>query len=76
VMERVKAINSDISQVNIGLTEITRNPSNLVEYIHPLELEGFETAAPSDYLWFTQRVSYKDPCEEFKEAFKKMKQKE
>jgi len=73
VMDRVTAINPDISQVNIGLTEITREPSNLGEYLEPLELEGFKPVLPADYLWFTQRVSYKDPCEEFKATFKKMK---
>jgi uncharacterized iron-regulated protein len=76
VMDRVRSINPDISQVNIGLTEITRDPSSLGEYLQPLELEGFEPVLPAGYLWFTQRVSYKDPCEEFKTAFKKMKQKE
>lgn len=76
VMDRVRSINPDISQVNIGLTEITRDPSSLGEYLQPLELEGFEPVLPADYLWFTQRVSYKDPCEEFKAAFKEMKQKE
>lgn len=75
VMDRVRAINPDISQVNIGLTEITRDTSDLGAYLHPLELEGFEPVLPADYLWFTQRVSYKDPCEEFKAALKKMKQK-
>jgi uncharacterized iron-regulated protein len=75
VMDRVTAINPEISQMNIGLTEITREPSNLGEYLEPLELEGFEPVLPADYLWFTQRVSYKDPCEEFKASLKKMKQK-
>lgn len=76
VMDRVRAINPDISQVNIGLTEITRNPSDLGQYLQPLELEGFEPMLPADYLWFTQRVSYKDPCKEFKAKFDQMKQKE
>jgi uncharacterized iron-regulated protein len=74
VMDRVRAINPNISQVNIALTEITRTPSELGEYMQPLELEGFDPVLPADYLWFTQRVSYKDPCEEFKAAFEKMKQ--
>ncbi|MBU0972460.1 MAG: ChaN family lipoprotein [Proteobacteria bacterium] len=76
VMDRVRALNPDISQVDIGLTEITRAPSDFADYLRPLELEGFEPTAPSDYLWFTQRVSYADPCEEFKASLKKMKQKE
>jgi uncharacterized iron-regulated protein len=73
VMERVKALNPDISQVNIALTEINIDPSDLVEYLQPLELEGFEPLLPADFLWFTQRVSYKDPCEEFKTSLKSMK---
>ena len=79
VMDRVTALNPDISQINIALTEITIDSSDLGEYLQPLELEGFEPVPPADFLWFTQRVSYKDPCEKFKASFKsleKMKQKE
>ncbi|MCP3944212.1 MAG: ChaN family lipoprotein [Desulfobacteraceae bacterium] len=75
VMDRVSAINPDISQVNIGLTEITIDPSELEDYMQPLELKGFDPRKPSDYLWFTQRVSYENPCEKFKASFKEMKQK-
>ena len=39
----------------------------------PLELEGFKRTPPSDYIWFTQRVSYDDPCDEFKETLEKMR---
>ena len=46
----------------------------ILGYNQTLELEGFEPTLPADYLWFTQRVSYKDPCEEFKAVFKKMTQ--
>lgn len=73
VMDRVKAMNPDISQVNIALTEITIAPSDLGEYLQPLELEGFEPVLPANFLWFTQRVSYKNPCEEFKASFKSLK---
>lgn len=75
VMDRVKALNPELTQINIGMTEITRDTSGLADYLHPLELEGFEPVPPSDYIWFTQRVSYKDPCEEFKASLKKMKKK-
>ncbi|OQY50690.1 MAG: hypothetical protein B6230_05980 [Desulfobacteraceae bacterium 4572_89] len=76
VMDRVKAMDPDISQTNIGITEINQTPSSLDDYLHPLDLEGFDPVSSSDYLWFTQRVSYKDPCEEFKASFKKIKKKE
>lgn len=73
VIDRVKKINKTIKQVNIALSEISVNPSDLMEYALPLDLEGFKKAPPADYLWFTQRVSYADPCEEFKKSLQKMK---
>jgi len=76
VIDRVKALNPELTQINIGMTEITRDPSDLADYLNPLELEGFEPVPPSDYIWFTQRVSFQDPCEEFKASLKKMKKKE
>lgn len=73
VINRVAAIDRTISQVNIALREISVNPSELLDYILPLELEGFKKVPPADFLWFTQRVSYSDPCEEFKKSLQKMK---
>ena len=75
VVNRVTAIDKTIKQINIALREISIKPSGLLEYIQPLELEGFEKVPPADYLWFTQRVSYTDPCEEFKKSLQKMKMK-
>jgi len=75
VIDRVTAINKTIKQVNIALREISIKPSDLSEYLLPLDLEGFAKVPPADYLWFTQRVSYTDPCEEFKKSLEKMKRK-
>jgi len=75
VINRVTAIDNTIKQVNIALREISVQPSELSEYLMPLDLAGFEKAPPADYLWFTQRVSYADPCEEFKKSLQKMKKK-
>ncbi|WP_299978771.1 ChaN family lipoprotein [Desulfobacula sp.] len=75
VINRVMAIDNTIKQVNIALREISVNPSDSSEYLMPLDLEGFEKVPPADYLWFTQRVSYADPCEEFKKSLQKMKRK-
>ena len=75
VMDRVKALDPDLSQTNIGITEIAQNPSGLKDYLHPLDVQGYEPVPASDWLWFTQRVSYGDPCEEFKKSFRKMKKK-
>ncbi|MCP3873062.1 MAG: ChaN family lipoprotein [Desulfobacteraceae bacterium] len=74
VIDRVNAIDDSIKQTNIALKEISVAPSTLEEYSLPLDLEGFEKMPPASYLWFTQRVSYTDPCEEFKKTLKKMKQ--
>jgi uncharacterized iron-regulated protein len=73
VINRVAAIDNTIKQVNVSLREISVTPSPLLDYMAPLVLEGFKTVPPADYLWFTQRVSYADPCEEFKKSLKRMK---
>jgi len=75
VIDRVEKIDKTIKQVNIALKEIRVSPSDLLEYVLPLELEGYNKVPPADYLWFTQRVSYADPCEEFKKSLQKMKKK-
>lgn len=73
VIDRVNAINPNIRQVNIGLTEIRTTPTDIKEYTQKLELEGFTALPPADYLLFSQRVSYDDPCTEFKKSLEKMK---
>jgi len=73
VVDRVQHLNPEISQVNLAMTEIYKEPSDLESYLRPLDLEGYPPSPPADYLWFTQRVSYEDPCLKFKAALKKMK---
>jgi len=73
VIDRLSAINGELSQINLAMTEITREPSELTDYLSLLDIEGFKTVPLADFLWFTQRVSYKDPCLEFKRVFEKMK---
>jgi uncharacterized iron-regulated protein len=72
VMDRVRAIDPNIRQINISLTEIFREPAELEDYLLPLELEGYDRVFPADYIWFTQRVSDQDPCEKFKTALDRM----
>jgi len=71
VMDRVRSLNPAIAQVNLGFVEVAINPSELYEYIKPLELNGFKPVPPFDYIWFTRRTSYQDPCEQFKAQLKK-----
>ncbi|MFH2092345.1 MAG: ChaN family lipoprotein [Pseudomonadota bacterium] len=73
IIDRVSTINKQIRQVNIALTEITVNPSPLSDYLFPLDLKGYDATPPADFLWFTQRVSYENPCEKFKQSLEKMK---
>ncbi|HGY11314.1 MAG TPA: hypothetical protein ENK36_02990 [Desulfobacterales bacterium] len=75
VIDRVAAIDKTIKQVNVALREISVKPSELTDYILPLELEGFKKVPPADFLWLTQRVSYADPCKEFKKMLQRMKKK-
>ncbi|MBU2509978.1 ChaN family lipoprotein [bacterium] len=74
VYDRVKHHIPDIKQLNLGLMEITIKPSGLQEYFS-LEKEGERVFLPAhEYVWFTQRSSYEDPCEKFREMLKRMKQ--
>ncbi len=73
VIDRVKTINPNIRQVNIGLSEISVTPADIEAYTQKLDLEGFDPTPPADYLRFSQRVSYEDPCKEFKKSLEKMR---
>ncbi len=73
VMDRVHHLKPNATQTNLAITEIEREPADLAQYLAPLSLEGFDPVPPADFLWFTQRESYKDPCEKFKRTLEKMK---
>ena len=73
VINRVAAIDPSVRQVNVALKEISIHPAPLSDYLSPLTLDGHGTLAPADYLRFSQRASYEDPCVKFKEQLQKMK---
>ena len=73
VINRVQFIDKTIKQVNIAMTEVSRKPLKLSEYMLPSDLKGYKNVPPADFLMFTQRVSYKDPCIEFKKSLEKMR---
>jgi len=73
VFERVQHLKPAIRQLNLGLTEIFRQPAPLEAYLQKTEIDGQTFDPPHQFLWFTQRYSYEDPCERFKEQLKKMK---
>lgn len=73
VIDRVTAIDPAISQINVALKEIRIHPAPLSDYLSPLTLEERDTLLPADFISFSQRASYEDPCEKFKKHLKKMK---
>ncbi|PIE61099.1 MAG: hypothetical protein CSA29_05095 [Desulfobacterales bacterium] len=75
VMDRVAYLNPSISQLNLAMTEINPTPADLDDYLTPLDLKGYSPELPADFLWFTQRVSYEDPCLKFRKVLEHMKTK-
>lgn len=73
VMDRLTAISPELAQVNIALKEIDVRPAGLSDYLEPLMLDGHPPRRPAGYIRFSQRVSYEDPCEKFREQLKKMR---
>ena len=71
VIDCVSFINKNISQVNVSLREINIEPAGLQEYLEPFKLKGHKERPPADYIWFTHRVSWDDPCERFKKNLNK-----
>lgn len=71
VINRVAAIDPKLRQINLAMAEISVSPADLSVYLQPLDLEGYEKVPPADFLFFAQRVSYEDPCEEFRKSMKK-----
>jgi len=73
VFERVKTSIPTIKQLNLGFLEISIEPSKLEEYFLS-EKVGERTFLPShEFVWFTQRASYEDPCKKFHKALSRMK---
>jgi len=73
VVERVKRLRPGIRQLNLGLTEIFRKPAPLEAYFQRETVDGNQFPPPHDYLWFTQRHSYEDPCERFRKHLEMMR---
>ncbi|MCG8566372.1 MAG: ChaN family lipoprotein [Desulfobacterales bacterium] len=73
IVDRVAHLNPQLSQVILGLTEVSAQGRPAEDYLTPLELEGFDPTPPGDFLWFTPRVSNGDPCKKFKKMLERMK---
>ena len=56
----------DATVVSIGLTEVTTGLTSPEDYVQRVAGEDI----PFDYLWFTERAMFEDPCEKFRESLK------
>ncbi len=74
VFERTGHLLPDVRQLNIGLTEIFRQEAPLEAYLQHETIDGQRFQPAHEYLWFTQRSSYKDPCKRFRKHLEAMKQ--
>ncbi len=61
IVERVAALEPDITQLNIGMWEIAIEPQPLQAYLD----SDAEMGDLHDLIWFAQRRDYTNPCEAF-----------
>ncbi len=73
VYDRVAHRIPNIKQLNLGFTEIAINPTPLESYFSAPKIVNKTFPSSFEFLWFTQRTSYEDPCERFREQLKRMK---
>ena len=71
VYERVADKFPGLGQLNLGFRPVARSPQSVSDYLQPLTVQGVRYPPEHEYFWFTQRVSYIDPCERFKKQLKK-----
>jgi len=71
VYERVAQLLPGVEQLNLGLREIAIRPLSLSEYTKTIQHEATSFAPEHEYLWFTPRVDYEDPCEKFKDLLER-----
>ncbi|MEN8205551.1 MAG: ChaN family lipoprotein [Pseudomonadota bacterium] len=71
VYERVGYLLPDVVQFNLGFKEVARQPMDLGEYIKSSEIEGTGFLPDHEYFWFTQRLSYDDPCHRFRQKLRR-----
>ena len=71
VYERVAHQFPGIRQLNLGFRPVARTPRPLSDYLKPVIINSTRFAPDHEYFWFTQRVTYTDPCERFRKQLKK-----
>jgi len=71
VYERVSKLVPGVRQLNLGFVPVARKAQTAEAYMRPVMINKTRFAPQHQYLWFTQRVSYIDPCERFSAQLKK-----
>ena len=71
VVERVQHLWPQARQLNLGYQELAREPQPAAAYYDKVVVQNREFAPAFEYFWFTPRVSFEDPCEQFKSQLQK-----
>ncbi|MEZ5589949.1 MAG: hypothetical protein R3F53_04290 [Gammaproteobacteria bacterium] len=71
VVERVQHLWPQARQLNLGYQELAREPQPAAAYYDKVVVQNREFAPAFEYVWFTPRVSFEDPCEQFKSQLQK-----
>jgi uncharacterized iron-regulated protein len=67
VVEQVRLQQPQLTQLNLALQEIYRQPAELADYLYGDTAPEQDLGARYQLLWFTQRQDYKDLCAIFKQ---------
>lgn len=64
LVSEVSELRPELKQLNIGLQQISIDPSPLSDYLYDAEDPDLKLGVRHDLLWFTQRQDYRDICAE------------
>lgn len=68
VYDRLAYLMPQAKQLNIGIQEVSIQPLELKDYFSSVTVDERIFPPPYDYIWFTQRDNYMDPCVRFKKS--------
>lgn len=74
VYERVAFLRNGVKQLNLGILEIAHKQIPLKQYMQRERIGEREFLPSYEFIWFTPRVDYEDPCLKYKKMLEKMKQ--
>jgi len=68
VYDRLAYLMPEVKQLNIGIQEVSIREVELKDYFSSITVDDRTFPPPYDYIWFTQRDNYIDPCVQFKKS--------